>query len=260
MNDKLIGLFASFKHSKDREFIEEAIRVQDEAEKEGIHLRLLGALAFRYQCPGNRDQFETLERRITDIDFAASTNYREKILSFFIKQGYVVDENALIVGGGYRYIFENPQKQKHVDIFFDRLEMCHTIYFKDRLNIDPRTISLGDLLLEKMQIINISQKDYKDTAILLLEHEIGPNDSRINMDYIARIMSDDWGFYHTFTSNLKKLRECIFQFDSFSEEQKRIICTRIDEILNWVSNSEKSLKWKARAKIGTKIRWYKQVD
>jgi len=111
-----------------------------------------------------------------------------------------------------------------------------------------------------MQIININQKDYKDTAILLLEHEIGANDSKINMNYIAKIMSDDWGFFHTFTTNLNNLRESIFQFYSFDEEQRRIIHTKIDEIIKLVSNSEKSLKWKARAKIGTRIRWYKQVD
>jgi hypothetical protein len=260
MNDKLVGLFDSFQNGKDREFIEEAIRIQDEAEKEGILLRLLGSLAFRYQCPRNRDQFEAIERLITDIDFAASTSHREEILSFFERQGYIVDENVLIIGGGYRYIFENPQKQKHVDIFFDRLEMCHTIYFKDRLNIDPRTISLADLLLEKMQIVNISQKDYKDTAILLLEHEIGKDDSDINMDYIEKVMRDDWGFFHTFTTNLDKLRAFLIQFERLDEGQKRIIYARIDEIIQWVNDADKSLKWKLRAKIGTKIRWYKQVD
>jgi len=260
MNDKLLGLFDSFNNSKDREFIEEAIRIQDEAEKEGIHLRLLGALAFRYQCSENRDQFEALKRRITDIDFAASTGHREELLSFFKRQGYLVDENTLIIGGGYRYIFENPQKQKHIDIFFDQLEMCHTIFFKERLGIDSRTITLADLLLEKMQIINISQKDFKDTAILLLEHDIGRDDTRINMEYIDSIMSKDWGFFHTFTTNLNKLDDTLAQFESFDDSQKGIIHLRINEIVKGVNSSEKSLKWKARAKIGTKVRWYRQVE
>jgi len=260
MDDKLQALFASFRNEKDREFIEEAMRIQSEAEKESIRLRLLGSLAFRLQCPRNAAHFEALDRRITDIDFAASTSNREKLLTFFKHQGYIVDENALYIGGGYRYIFENPQNKKHIDIFFDQLEMCHTVIFKDRLNIDNWTISLADLLLEKMQIVETSRKDFKDTAILLLEHGIGQDDRTINMEYIGNIMSNDWGFFHTFSTNLSKLREALIQFDSFNEKEGEIIRQRIEEILERVNSSEKSLRWKARAKIGTKIRWYRQVD
>ncbi len=96
MKDKFQELFYSFKDEKDREYIEEAIRIQTEAEKDGLRLRLLGALAFRYQCPKNTAHFEALERRITDIDFAASTGKRDQLLDFFKKQGYMVDENALV--------------------------------------------------------------------------------------------------------------------------------------------------------------------
>ena len=260
MDEKFQNLFDFFKNEKDREYIEEAMRIQSEAEKEGFHLRLLGTLAFRLQCPRNAAHFEALERRITDIDFAASTSHREKLLAFFKQQGYVVDENALYIGGGYRYIFENPQKKKHIDVFFDQLEMCHTVLFKDRLNIDKWTISLADLLLEKMQIVEISRKDIKDTAILLLEHGIGQDDRTINMEYIGNIMSNDWGFFYTFSTNLYKLKDALDQFGSFNEKEREIIRQRIEEILEMVNGSEKSLRWKARAKIGTKIRWYRQVD
>jgi hypothetical protein len=260
MMDNFQALFNSFKNEKDREYIEEAIRIQNVAEKEGLHLRLLGALAFRYQCPQNTAHFEALERRITDIDFAASTKHRDQLLGFFKKQQYEVDENVLVIGGGNRYIFENPRKQVHIDIFFDQLEMCHTVFFKDRLNIDRCTISLADLLLEKMQIVEISRKDFKDAAILLLEHEIGRNDSSINMIYISGIMSNDWGFFHTFTTNLGKLKETLAQFETFSDQEKETIRHRIEAILEIVNLSEKSLRWKARARIGTRMRWYRQVD
>jgi hypothetical protein len=260
MTDNFQVLFDSFKNDKDREFIEEAIRIQNEAESEGIRLRLLGALAFRYQCPRSAAHFEALERRITDIDFAASTSQRDRLLDFFKKQGYLVDENALVVGGGYRYIFDNPQKQKHIDVFFDRLEMCHTVPFGNRLDIDKHTISISDLLLEKMQIVEIGRKDSKDTAVLLLEHGVGQDDSCINMTYIGRILSDDWGFYHTFTTNLSKLKDAVAQFDNFDDAERAVICQRIDEILVKVNALEKSLKWRARARIGTRVKWYREVD
>jgi hypothetical protein len=260
MDVNLQALFASFKNDKDREFIEEAMRLQSEAEREGIRLRLLGSLAFRLQCPKNAAHFEALERRITDIDFAASTPNRDKLIAFFQGRGYGIDENTLYLGGGYRYIFENPQNKCHIDIFFDRLEMCHTVVFKDRLDIDSRTISLADLLLEKMQIVEISRKDFKDTAILLLEHAIGQDDRLINMQYIVGLMSDDWGFSHTFTTNLNKLKDALPQYDSFDEQERGLIRQRIEDILDRVNRSKKSLRWKARAKVGTKVRWYRQVD
>jgi hypothetical protein len=260
MDEELQPLFASFRNEKDREFIEEAIDIQNEAEKEGIQLRLLGSLAFRLQCPANASHFEALERRITDIDFAVLASHREQLLEFFKSRDYVVDENVLYTGGGYRYIFTNPRNNNHIDIFFDRLEMCHTVVFKDRLNIENRTISLADLLLEKMQIVEIGRKDFKDTAILLLEHGIGKDDRVINMEYIANIMSSDWGFFHTFTTNLSRLKDSLTQFENFDEKERKIIRERIEYLLDRIHRSEKSLKWKARARIGTNIRWYRQVD
>jgi hypothetical protein len=260
MDDQLQALFASFKNERDRQFIEEAMRIQREAEREGIQLRLLGSLAFRLQCPKNAAHFEALDRRITDIDFAASTRHRDQLLTFFRQQGYVIDENTLYLGGGFRYIFEHPRDKTHIDVFFDQLEMCHTVVFRDRLGIDNRTISLADLLLEKMQIVEISRKDFKDTAILLLEHGVGQDDRTIDMGYIGRIMSQDWGFFHTFSTNLGKLKAAVGQFDTFDEREKEIVRRRIDGILEQINGSEKSLKWKARAKIGTRIRWYRQVD
>jgi hypothetical protein len=260
MDDQLQALFASFKNEKDREFIEEAMRIQREAENEGIHLRLLGSLAFRLQCPKHAAHFEALDRRITDIDFAAAARYRDRLLTFFQRQGYTIDENALYIGGGYRYIFENPRNGKHIDIFFDRLEMSHTLVFAHRLEIDKWTISLADLLLEKMQIVEISRKDFKDTAILLLEHEVGQDERTINLQYISGILSNDWGFFYTFSTNLNKLKEALVQFDSFEEKDKETIRQRIDEILERINSSEKSLKWKARARVGTKIKWYQHVD
>jgi hypothetical protein len=259
MDPRHQALIDSFKNEQDRDYIREALRIQSEAEKEGFLLRLLGALAFRYQCPVNAHHFEALERRITDIDFAAYSHHRDRLIVFFRKQGYLVDENALVIGGGFRYIFEYPKTKMHIDIFFDQLEMCHTISFNNRLDLDPCTISLSDLLLEKMQIVEISRKDLKDTSLLLLEHPVGRDESTLNMGYITPIMSTDWGFYHTFTTNLGKVREAILDYETLSEAERETILRRIEEILRILEASEKSLKWKLRARVGTKMKWYRDV-
>lgn len=260
MADSQRTLIETFKNEKDRAFLEEALQLQSQAEQEGLRLRLLGSLAFRVQCPKHAAHFEALERRLTDIDFAASTSDRERLLVFFRQRGYAVDENALYLGGGYRYIFENPRNKNHIDIFFDRLEMSHTVTFKDRLGLDERTLSLSDLLLEKMQIVEISMKDFKDVAVLLLEHEIGIDDRAINGEYIADIMSQDWGFYYTFVTNLAKLSDIVLGWTSFDAEERGVISERIQALLVRVDSAEKSLGWKARARLGTRFRWYRHVD
>ena len=260
MDDRLGKLVASFKNEKDREFIQEALELQHKAEAQAILLRLLGSLAFRLQCPGSAAHLEALQRRITDIDFAASSTHRNKLQAFFGNLGYAIDDNALYLGGGHRYIFINTRNGNHIDVFFDRLEMCHTVEFKDRLNLDCHTLSLADLLLEKMQIVAISMKDFKDTAVLMLEHEVGTEDNAINMEYITHIMRNDWGFFHTFVTNLNRLQDVLHQFHTFDEKERAIINDRIEQVLAKVTSSPKSLRWKVRARIGTRIRWYRQVD
>ena len=69
--------------------------------------------------------------------------------------GYVSDKRMLFMG---RYLFENPDNKRHIDIFFDKLEFCHIIDFRGRLEIDYPTISLSDILLQKMQIVQTSLK------------------------------------------------------------------------------------------------------
>lgn len=260
MTDPLQTLLSSFSNEKDRAFLEEALDLQSQAEREGLRLRLLGSLAFRLQCPEYSAHFEALERRLTDIDFAASTTDRERLLPFFRQRGYAVDENALYLGGGYRYIFENPRNKMHLDIFFDRLEMCHTVNFKDRLHLDNRTLSLTDLLLEKMQIVTIGPKDFKDVAILLLQHGVGHDDRSINGLYIADLLSRDWGFHHTVVTNLGKLRDVAAQWSSLDSAEKARLNERIEALLTRINRAEKTLAWKARARLGTRVPWYRHVD
>ena len=73
-------------------------------------------------------------------------------------------------------------------------------------------------------------------------------------------MTSDWGFYYTFTTNLKRVAEYIQEFPSISEEQGKIISTRISDLLAMIEDTPKSLKWKIRAKVGTRKIWYQEVS
>jgi hypothetical protein len=139
--------------------------------------------------------------------------------------------------------------------------MCHDIDFKGRLELDHPTIPLAEMLLEKLQIVQINEKDVKDVIILLREHEIGDKDEEtINAKYIAKLLADDWGFYYTVTTNLNKIKNLLDDYNELVENDKKLVESRIDNLLNIVEQKPKSLGWKMRAKIGTKKQWYRVVE
>jgi len=167
------------------------------------------------------------------------------------------------VYGANRVILENNTNHLKVDIFYDKLEFCHTIDFakNHRLEVDYPTISVSDLLLEKMQIVNITEKDIIDTSILLLEHEIGNADKDVvNLDYLTKILSQDWGFYYTVTRNLVKVKESLLSNQKIPQTDRTTAAARIDTIVNVMEKSPKSSGWKIRAKVGPSRKWYKDVE
>jgi hypothetical protein len=99
------------------------------------------------------------------------------------------------------------------------------------------------------------------TVMLLREHPIGESDGEaVNGTVIARILGNDWGFWRTVTGNLKLLEEQLDRYDRLSEEDRRIVRERIQELMERIEAEPKTLRWKARARIGEKMKWYKDVE
>lgn len=246
------------------DYLTEVYRILDKAREDSVELRLLGSTAFRIHCPKNQTLFDAMKRELTDIDFAATGQQRKKIKELLPKLGYILDQRVLLETEGTRFYFNNPNSKVGIDVFFDKLEMCHTIELRDRLKLDYPTIPLAEMLLEKMQIVKINEKDIKDTAVLLLEHDLGPNDKeKIDSEYIAKLLSKDWGFYYTVTSNLEKAKKFLTEatyFQALTSEQKDRISSNIDRLRQEIENASKSLGWKLRAKVGTSQQWYNDVE
>jgi hypothetical protein len=146
-----------------------------------------------------------------------------------------------------------------VDVFFDQLNFCHPIPLRDRLSLDYPTITPTDLLLEKMQIVEINPKDIKDSIVLLLEH---PLDARggdaVDGGYIAELLAGDWGFYYTVTQNLARLRREVSEA-ALTEPQAKLVRDRIDELAELIERQPKTRKWKVRARVGPRVKWYQEV-
>jgi len=246
---------------KQEEFIKEALRIVEEAQKEGIFLRLLGALAIRLHTKKFVHLHKALERKFTDIDLIGYSKQAKKLDGLFTKLGYKARPTSIALYVANRRIYLKPEADLKVDVFLDKLEFCHTIDLRGRLELDFPTITPSDLLLEKMQIVQITEKDLKDTMVLLREHGIDEKDNDvINAKYIAKLLSNDWGFYYTVTTNLKKIKELLGLFGALTDEDRDIISKRIDKLLDYIEKEPKSLKWKIRAKVGTKKKWYREVE
>ncbi len=245
------------------EFVDEALRLVREAEAKGIRLRILGSVAYRLQCPRNVHLFEDMARALTDVDFAAEKSQNRQIKDFMVAQGYVPEEGVFVISEGSRHVYLHPKTNLNVDVFADELYFCHKVPFKGRLAIDSPTICTTDLLLEKMQIVEINLKDFKDTLVLMLEHPLGSardGNKHIDADYIVAMMSKDWGFYYTFTTNLRRVPDYIKEFPAITGADADTIRGRIDDLLQRIDQAPKSLGWKLRSKIGTRALWYQEVS
>lgn len=246
------------------DFAEEAVRMVDEARKANVTIRVLGATAFRIHSPNNLKVHDALGRALSDLDFVGYSRERDKIERLFTGLFGYQPLRAAVTPGLFagRYIFiDKLGARPHVDIFLDRLEMNHFIDFKGRLELDYPTIPLADLLLEKLQIVRINEKDIKDSIVLLLEHNVGERDGEtIDMKRIVKTMAEDWGFYYTATINLKKLESLLPKYNALTVEQRSNIASKIKKLLQDIENEPKTLRWKLRARVGPSKKWYNEVE
>lgn len=246
----------------DSAFVSEALRIVENAERQGIKIRIMGAVAIRLHASRMLEQSQTLKRDITDIDFVGYSKQKDEIENLVTQSGY--DEVKAMITPGLllnRLIFVSKKDPgKHIDIFLDQLQMCHTIDFRDRLDLDYPTIALAYLVLQKMQIVKINEKDIKDTLAILLEHEVGRDGKEtVDADLISKILSDDWGFYYTVTTNLNKIRGFMETYN-VAEADRTLINKRLDALIAAIEDQPKGMKWKMRARIGTKKKWYNEVE
>ncbi len=251
-------------YPKPEAYLEEARRLTDEAQKQGLILRVMGPIALHYYFPDYTDLYSRMERLgervFTDIDYASYGKQRGKLVPFFESQGYELEKRAAMISGGTRLIFFSDRIPM-IDVFFDKLDYNHPIDYRGRLEAHPYCVSLADLLLQKLQIVQINDKDLKDAMLLLLAGAVGDTDQdAVNIKYLVKIFSEDWGFYYTATTNLGRIKEATAGVKALSDEQRKIIAEKADRILASIEAAPKSGKWKGRAKAGTKKPWYKEVS
>jgi hypothetical protein len=245
-------------------FYEERTRILDalaREENKHVMMRLIGALAFRTHCQQFGYIQDKLGRKFTDFDFVAYPRFSRDVRRVLTELGYEEDKQVTQLFGDRRMLFHDPAFDRHVDVFYNALDFCHPVNFVGRLEKEVLTVPLAELLLEKMQIVQINEKDIIDSIMLLREHPIGDTDKEtIHAGIIAHILGNDWGFWRTFTGNLRLLDDKLAVYRDLAEGDRQVVHDRIQELRGRIAAEPKTLRWKARAQVGERVKWYKDVE
>jgi len=250
-------------------FLSEAQRVAEEGAKSGLVLRAMGGVGVRLHSMEHVDLARRLGRlgvgqqEFTDLDFMAYKRQRNRMRDFFESLGYLKRRATLSSAASERQIYLHPKGWFFIDVFFDKLIVAnHPIDFRNRLELDMPTLSVTDLLLEKLQIVNLGEKDLKDTVTLLVAHEVREAEGKenVNASYVAELLSKDWGFWYTVTNNLRGIASFADVAETMTREEINLLLSRINKLLDSIEKEPKTSGWKMRAIVGPRKRWYAPVE
>ena len=240
--------------------LEEAVRICVKAAEEQITVRVAGGLAIQYLTP----EFPPRGGDHQDLDLAIKASDRRPLTQFLTKRGYTDDTTFNALYGHKQLYFQSPHAKRSLDVLVDRLHMCHTVEFKGRLRRMPVTLDLSDLLLTKLQIVELNEKDAQDVLYLVSAYPVrnGDEPGTIGLDRILSIVGNDWGWWRTVTLNLERIMvlassnepELVPEGGNYQAVEQLSLLTKAIEA------APKSLRWKARAKVGERVRWYEMPE
>lgn len=233
---------------------EEGLRLARGAQERDLPIRLIGGVAVWVRCPSA--QLPSLSRTYGDVDIMTRKSAAHQVTKFFEEMGYVADRFFNAIHGAQRLNFMDPERERPLDVLLDRFSMCHTIDFRRRLDLEPLTVPVTDLLLTKLQVVEINPKDVKDLIALFADHPLsGPPGNVLDLKRLGDVLNADWGFEHTVRINLARVREWVADYE-LPEGMADSVRQRIDGIVAALDHGRKSLGWRARSVLGERIRWY----
>jgi hypothetical protein len=234
----------------------EATRLTDAAAAADLGLRLMGGLAVWLTSPSA--QAAPFRRDYADLDFAVRGRDARAVTPFLEHNGYVPERLFNAVHGAQRLNFAHRDGAWTIDVVIDALRMSHVIDLRGRLEPGPPTLSLADLLLTKLQVWEINEKDLGDITCLLADHPFddsgSADDQAIDLRRILSLTGDDWGICHTLQRNLGKV--ATFARDRHPSASKFDPLVQSEALLAAIGAGRKSLGWQLRDRIGERMRWY----
>lgn len=239
--------------------VDEGPRLVAVAADAALPVRLLGGVAVWWRS--SEQTRSLLRREFADLDLVTHQHTSRALRDLLEREGYVPERTFNAAHGASRLLYNAADVTFHIDVFLDRFEMSHKLDFEHRLELNPLTLPVADLLLAKLQVAEINRKDLTDTAMLLIDHEFGESDQQelCNAAYIADLCGHDWGLFTTVTDNLTGLEAVIPQLDLPSADAE-LLDTRARALAELLGQAPKTRSWNLRAKIGRRKRWYETPE
>jgi Uncharacterised nucleotidyltransferase len=237
--------------------VEEGRRLMGVAEAASVPVRLLGGVAVRIRASSGLPS--SLEREYKDIDLATSRKGSGAVAKLLKEQGYEPHVGFNAMNARERLLFYDEPNRRQLDVFVSSFRMCHEIPLEQRLTVDAGTVPLAELLLTKLQIIELNEKDVRDTVALFHEHEVTGDDSGVNAARVAELCGADWGLWRTITANLENVRT---HFDRYAltPAENELVTSRVEAVEEWIEAAPKSRAWRLRAKVGERKKWYETPE
>ena len=232
----------------------EAVGLVRGAAEAGCQLKILGGLGVRVLCP----DFPPRLRAGQDIDLACLGKNRRKVADQLESMGCQPDRRFNNLNGDRQMYFTAPSGRP-IDVMVDRLSMCHTLDFKPSFASALPTLDPADLLLSKLQIIELNAKDAHDIFHLLSGLRVGRDATRpaIDPDRFGAVLAADWGWWRTVTGSLAKLPDLLSSQPGLVPPYPRFDpLTQAKQLAEVAESVPKGIKWKTRARVGDRVRWY----
>jgi hypothetical protein len=242
----------------ERDVTTEAVRLVGLAEAGGVPLRVVGGVAVALHTQG--EMHAALCRPYRDIDLVTKRKGDREALKLLVAAGYESNQRFnSMVGVHNRLVVYDNANGRQLDVFVGEFKMCHALSF-ERLALDSPTVPLAELLVTKLQIVRINDKDVKDIVAILLEHPVGERDEEtVNARRVAELCAADWGLWRTIRGSLESTRDGVARL-ALEEAERELVRGRLDELWARIEREPKSMRFKARARVGDRTRWYEEPD
>ena len=236
----------------------EALRLVELAAAQGASLRVVGGVAVALHTQG--EVHPALRRPYRDIDLVTTRKGDREALKVLVAAGYESNERFNSMAGVHnRLVVYDNANGRQLDVFVGEFKMCHALSF-ERLDADSPTVPLAELLVTKLQIVRMNEKDVKDIVAILLEHPVGERDDEtVNARRVAQLLAADWGLWRTSRGSLDFVRAELDRL-ALEPDERELVRTRLDHLWQRVEQEPKPLKFRTRARVGDRTRWYEEPD
>lgn len=232
--------------------VAEGTRIAEAAAERGLPLPLLGGVAVAIRCPSSRKP--PLDRAYGDIDLATTGSAKKNVTKLIESLGYAGNREFNILHGHRRLFFWDGVNERQVDVFVDEANLCHRVDLKRRIKLGPLTLSLADLTVLKLQIVETNEKDYLDLCALFADHDLSEDESGINATYIADLAASDWGLWRTLGMVAERSERFARELPEFDAGER--VADRLRRLRTALDSVPKSRSWKLRSRVGDRKRWY----